>query len=226
MAGLFDTLFGGRKRGSGGGLLAAALAHYPPNVPAHVGPAKRLDAAMADANLARFMDVREERLAALRSILEDHGLDIGPILDPGSDPAPAYAALSTWLAQALPPREAMPGGSGVNAPIDAYIASERRDHDILFSFVADLALLEGEGIVRRRAEWRWDLDRDPNDAGTYPYRRVVVWRDRQGQRPALALDLEHEALQIVYGMRSRGPRVGHPLGRTLAGVVAGGFDQI
>lgn len=225
MTGLFDTLFG-RRGGAGDGPLAAALAHYPPNVPAHVGPAKRLTAEMAEENLRRFLATREERLSALTAVLNDHDVDVSPILDPAADPAPVLEVLSAWLSQALPPRPAMPGGAAVNAPIDAFVASERRGGDILFSFVADLALLEGEGIVRRRTEWRWDLDRLPGDAGTYPYRRVVLWRDKQGARPALALDLEHETLETIYAMRGRAPQVGHPLGRTLTGVVAGGFDHI
>ena len=222
MAGLFDTLFGGRKRA---GPLAAALAHYPPNAPAHPGPIKRLTLAQVEENLRRVLDERNERLAALGSMLGDHGIDVAPVLDPAADPAPAYAALSSWLADALPPRAAMPGGGGTNAPIDGYVASERRGDDILFSLVADLALLEGEGIVRRRAAWRWDLDRDPTDAGTYPYHRVVVWRDAMDARPAIALDLEHETLQTLYATRSAfGQAARRPLGRTLLGVLAGGFD--
>ncbi|SOB86461.1 hypothetical protein SAMN06297144_1566 [Sphingomonas guangdongensis] len=224
MAGLFDTLFGRRRAGDGP--LAAALAHYPPNLPAHVGPAKRLTPAMAAENLQRFLATRDERLAALAAVLADHDVDVSPILEPTADPAPAFARLTAWLAEALPPRAWMPGGAAVNAPIDAFVASERRGDDILFSLVADLALLEGEGITRRRDEWRWELDQLPEDAGSYPYRRVVVWRDRQGERPAIALDLEHEVLEVVYALRGRAPTAAPPLGRTLSGIVAGGFDHI
>jgi hypothetical protein len=223
MLGVFERLLGRRRQGDAG-LLAAALAYYPPNTPAHVGPAKRLTIERAEENLQRFLATREERLTVLGSVLGQHGLDIAAILDPDADARPAYDALSDWLADALPRREAMPGSSRINAPIDDYTASARAGDDILFSFIADLALLEGEGIARRQAEWRWDFGRDPADAGTYAFRRVVMRRAEREPRPSIVLDLEHETLETVYAMRASDRPTNPPLGRSLAGIAAGGFD--
>lgn len=219
-------MFGLFSRRASDGLLAAALRHYPPAVPAHVGPASRLTPAQAEENLEGFLRSRPERLAALTTLAGDHGVDVGPALEPSADPAPTFAALTAWLASILPARRDMPDGERVNAPIDAFMASDRRGDAILFSLVADLALLEGEAIVRRRPEWRWTLNRDPADAGAYDYRRVVLARDRAGGGE-LVLDLEVEALQTVYALRAPGPaHAGQPLGRTLAGVLAGGMDAV
>lgn len=225
---LFGNLFGGGGSGKRGetNLLTAALAHYPPNTPPHPGPVKKLSLAEAEANLAHFIANRDERLTILLTMLGDNGIDMAPVLDAAADPAPAYRALSAWLADNLPTRDALPGESKTNAPIDHYVASERRGDDIFYSFVADLALLEGEGVIRRDPAWCWDLDRDPTDAGTYAYRRVALARGKQGERLSLALDLEHETLELLYAMRAPGHSAGHPLGRTLAGVVEGRFDSI
>ncbi|PAX07911.1 hypothetical protein [Sphingomonas lenta] len=223
MTNFLRGLFGGGRKGTAGPL-AAALDHYPPNTPPHPGPVAKLTEAEAEANLRWFLGSRDDRLAALGAVLTDHGMDVAPVLDPAADPVPTYRMLTAWLREALPPRDLLPDGSKNNAPVDAFIRSERRGDEIFFSFVADLALLEGEGVVRRSPGWRWDLARAPADAGTYGFRRVALVRDGGAGRLPLAIDLELETLELLYAMRRSTPDAGQPLGRTLGGVVAGTFD--
>lgn len=227
MAGFFKSLFGANAPSGGTvGLLDSILSQYPANTPPHPGPAKRVSAEQAEENLAHFMATRDQRLRVLAAVMGDCGFDIAPILDPSGDPAPVYGALTDWLRSVLPPRDRLPGTNTINAPTADYIASDRSDGDILYSFVADLALLEGEAIIRRRPEWGWDIAGEPEDAGADEFRRVALIRPANPPHLRIAIDLELGVLSLIYTLARPDKGAGYVLGDVLGGVIAGRFDTM
>lgn len=233
MTGLLDKLFG-RARGDapvpdavGSAMqraFIATLAHYPPRELPHVGLASALSDAQVDENHAWFLRTRDERVAGLVSLLAEVDVDAAPLLDANADPAPAIAAVRTWLERSLPARAQLPAGDGPNAPERDYLTQAHRGPRIFYAFVADLATLYGEAIVRRRPDFSWGVDRFRDSVGMAHHRRTAVLRPPTGGWGATVLDLELDTLARLYALRGGGPGVQPAVGNVVNEVVAGALD--
>lgn len=233
MTGFLDKLFG-RARGEAAPPAAAASAmqraflaaldYYPPRELPHPGLPGALSDPQVDENHAWFLRTRDERLAGLLGLLLDAGVDAAPLLDAAADPAPAIAALRSWLDSSLPARTQLPGGKGPNAPERDYLAHAHRGPRIFYAFVADLAALYGEAIVRRRPDFSWGVDRFRDSVGMAHHRRTAVLRPPTGGWGSTVLDLELDTLARLYAMRGGGPGVQPVIGGLVIDVLGGALD--
>lgn len=230
MTGFFDKLLG-RARVAGAApptpaqaAFQTALAFYPPRELPHVGLPSALTDPQVDDNHAWFMRTRDDRIAGLLTLLADAGVDAAPLLDPAVDPAPAVAAVRTWLEASLPARAQLPAGASPNAPEADYLGHPHIGARIFYAFVADLATLYGEAIVRRRPEFAWGVDRFRDTVGMAHHRRTALLRPPTGGWSATVLDLELDTLARLYAMRGGGPGVQPAVGALVCEVAAGALD--
>ncbi|MDT7836063.1 hypothetical protein [Aquabacterium sp. OR-4] len=192
MASWFSRLLKPSEPAAASSLLARQLASYPPCPAAHPGPASRWTAAQAADNFGRFMQQREQRLAALQGLLAGHGIQFEAVLDHG-DTGPLLAALHQWALACWP------GVRGTARPDrQAWLASSRSGPQIMHALLLDLAILLGELIVRRRSGIRWGVDNSDSsrDDDMPTWQRVVLLVDRQAlAREPQVLDVE----AVVFG---------------------------
>lgn len=176
------------------------LAGYPVYDAPHVGYGKHLTEAQARANLDYFLRVKPERLASFCAWLLEHG---GPDATPALNaPREALLPKALTLTDELQvwAKRVWPGLLDQRlAPRQVWERSHRRDGEIVFSLVFDVAILLGELICRGNPDWRWDVDLDEenlNDDMTSA-RRVVLLADPVGEMPyPFVIDIE----EIVVGI--------------------------
>jgi hypothetical protein len=200
-----DVVHGPEKKPRYPEVLKERLLRYPPNRPVHRGPPDLLSDAEIEDNLRAFLEARTERLAAIFALFGEFGLDLKPLLEPDIDPVPLLQSFDRWLDDYLPARDDMPPSIPNGAPRRAYFASARDGDDIVFSFVADTALLIGETLRARWPKWRWALDLDPENGPPETmdhYRRIVLLKPAD-HRPVILYDLELHVLGSFYQRRSR-----------------------
>lgn len=231
MAGFWDKLRGRGADTDGGTDPAAALrrlfADYPPHPPAHPGAPETLSAAQQDANLAAFLASRPARLAIVGDFLRARGVDPAPMLDPAADGTAAAASVDGWLDRTLPKRPFSPvsGDDSPNPPQAALRASDRTGADIYYSFLADLALLEGESIRLRDPRFDWAINRLPDFADMASFGRICLTKPGGPDWDATVLDLEDHMLAICHPkMAPRGNLSGHRFGELLDGAATRAFD--
>jgi hypothetical protein len=221
---ILKSLFGGKAPSPATSPLMAALQNYPPNSPPFPGLRKSLKPAQLDANLDHLITSCDIRISHLRALLMKFGVDAGPLLDPVQSPQSASDAINVWLVKSLPGRTAMPPSDGPNAPYTLFQNSDRSGAEILFTLVADLALLEGEAIRRRDPRFFWAINRERVLAGKETAKRPCLMRaPTPFWRIPLDFDLEQGMLAIVYQMRD-GTGTHHQFGEQLAGVLRGAVD--
>lgn len=184
MAGRLKTILGPREREA---TLAARLRQYPPFVLPHPGSGDELSDDQARGNLANWLQQREQRLATITRLLhDDAGLDTAPALAaPRQHAAALCRALQQWATQAWPALPPHP------RPAYSHWLHSRRDGDgLVYSMLADLALLLGELVCRGNPVWRWGVDLDPQNVadGLLTARRIVLLADVGGHR--FVLDVE------------------------------------
>lgn len=192
MATWLSRLFASSHVAPAGGLLARQLADYPPYRAPHPGPASAWSASQAADNLVHFMQQREQRLAALHTLLAAHGIDFAPVLNRG-DCGPLLAALHQWTLNTWP---------GLRGPArperQAWLASSRCGPQIVHALLLDLAILLGELVLRRRPTVHWGIDDSDSsrDDDMSSWQRVVLLVDRQAlAREPMVLDVE----ALVFG---------------------------
>jgi hypothetical protein len=218
------SLFGGNASVPHENPLLAALRSYPPNSPPFPGLRKQLQPSELDANLDHLVASCDVRLSYLSQLLSQFNVYIAPLLDPAQSPAGAVEALNAWLVQALPARDAMPPADGPNAPYALFQQSDRAGDHILFSFVADLALLEGEALRRRDNRFFWAINRERSLSGKETAKRPCLMRaPTDTWRVPLDFDLEQGMLGIIYQMRD-GTGTHHQFGEHLLAVLRGAVD--
>ena len=220
MAGLL-SLLSGRASGSAGSgrRVMSLLDDYLPNTPPHRKPTADLSDRQCEENLNFLIENSHIRLRLLDDFLKEFNLDIAPAIDPSSDPLPAFQAVDRWIRSEFPvPREPRP-------PRQRFLTSDRAGRDILFSLIADLGLLEGEAVVRRRDDFNWALDLDPANSDMWTYRRPCIVRPRMEQWASTEFDMEIITLQTAYRIGEPGAEV-HPFGETAIETIAGGHDPV
>ena len=181
------------RRVTGGrpsGRLAALLATYPPYAIPHPGLGRALSLAQADANLAYLVTHREERLAAIGTLLSECGVDMTGAYGPG-DPGPFLDRVWDWIKAEWP---------AIHDPVlarrDKWLNSRRTGKEIVYSLVMDVAILSGEVVLSRRPDFGWALDLDPqnegDEDGMVSQRRPCVIRPADDVVPAILYDPEDQ----------------------------------
>jgi hypothetical protein len=187
MSDWLSNWFGKRRSASP---LARRLREYPPYGAPHVGRGTLLSEAQARANLAYFQQVLSQRLHIVSGLLrEEAGIEVDAALAAPKQQAAALADdLHRWAGSAWPPL-----AQGRPTTLDSWLGSRRDGEDIVFSMLLDVTILLGELVRRGNADWRWDLDLDPDNlADEMPSaRRVVLLADPVGEMPRpFVLDVE------------------------------------
>jgi hypothetical protein len=218
----FRNLFGSSPPPNGQAFLAA-IEHYPANPMPFPDSRKTLKDTELDANLDHILSTRVERLTIVAQFMTQFEVDVAPLLDPNENPLPAAQAVDDWLTTALPDRSALPGNDPANAPRDLFLFSDRSGPDILFSLIADLALLEGEAVRLRSDAFRWAIDRDPGNRRLSHYKRPCLFKAGQPDWASTALDLELIMLSIIYERRGQSGIL-HHFGDSIADFLRGAFD--
>jgi len=201
--------------------LSALLAGYPPYAVPHAGPARELTLAQCRANLAYLLDQREQRLTALAALLGAFGVDLGAGLG-AADPAALLDALEQWARAEWPSIRI----AGIGDP-ERWQRSDKAGADIALSMLMDVAIVLGEIVVRRRADFAWQLDLDPANKRMQSYRRVVVMKpaDPAASWAATVLDFERECIDS-FDQLGRGGLRDRALGTTALAAIAGGYDPV
>ncbi len=214
------SLFSGMAPGSAqsGRRLMALLADYPPSTPPHLNSTAKLSDAQCEDNLDFLVATRHTRLKALGDLLADFSLDVVPVIDPSEDPLPTFNALDRWIRSEFPVPRKPP-------PRQRFLESDRAGSEILFSLISDLGLLEGEAIIRRREDFAWALDLDPDNSDMPSYRRPCVVRPRMEHWASTVFDTQVTALQTAFHIGLPGAEI-HPFGETATDTIAGGHDPV
>jgi hypothetical protein len=211
--------FGGKRRV--GGALAELLRAYPPYLAPHPGAGVALTEAQAQANFAYFEQQRPQRLGQVAALLQAAaGIDCAPALADPARHGPALAdAVHRWAGSDWPTLQpAQPGG------LQRWLGSARRDGDIVFSMLLDVAILLGEVVQRGQPAWRWGLDLDPqNLADDMPSaRRIVLLADPVGAAASpFVLDVEDVVVHRFLHGQEPSQRLLNPLRRMVEQGLAG-----
>jgi hypothetical protein len=200
------------------------FADYPANPPRHAGPPEALTLAQQDDNLAAFLADRDTRLTVIQTFFAARGIGAAPLLDASMDGGAAAAAIDAWLNEMLPRRPFSPvsGDPQPNPDERAFRLRGRTGADRYYSFVDDLASLEGEAIRRRDPRFSWAVNRLPELDGDG---RICLIKAGQAGWAPLALDIAAHLLAICHAkMAPGGDATGHHFGELLAAARAGSFD--
>jgi hypothetical protein len=139
--------------GSAAGSTRDLLAGYPRYEPPHPGRVERLTDVQAVQNLDDLLAHRLARVGEVSRRLEPVlGLEVGAVLD-GAPYEPLLAALLTWSVQTWPDWQ----GRSTLDEHEPFSAPEPVD-----GVLADLALLLGEIVLRRRPETAWTVNLYPS----------------------------------------------------------------
>lgn len=209
--------------------LATQFKDYPPWRPARVGPPDTLSGDDLEENLADFLRRIEERLGVIAAFFAERGVDVSPILDASADPREAAQAVDRWLDESLPKRPFSPveGDSTPNPDWRRFQASDRAGEDISFSFIADLGLLEGEGIARRDERFTWRVNREPDFRDATSFHRICLMKPGHLTWAPTVLEMDTHLLSVCHAkMAPRGNISGHTFGELLAAARRGGFDPL
>lgn len=195
MASWWSGLIGGRAK-----LPPMSLDGYPPYDAPHPGRALMLTPEQARENFDHFLAERQERLNALGSLLASFGLDLGKGLE-ASDPEPFLKSLQDWTVATWP---------GLYDPslakLEVWWNTRRRGREIVYSMLLDVGIALGEMVVRRRPDYAWTLDLDPDNKRDEmdSYQRPVV---RLTDDPAIPSPIDFDFEDIARGHYSWGERI-------------------
>lgn len=150
--------------------LAALLADYPAWAPPHVGSNGAapipgwpvLDLEQARENLGAYREAMPARLVLLGDLLSQFGIDLRMAYD---QPEAFVERLHATLLQELPPLYRAELGTTAAREV-----SSRAGADIVLSFMADLAMLEVDVLLRAKPGCFLGLDLNPQD------REMLYWR--------------------------------------------------
>jgi len=202
---------------SDSGRLSLLLADYPPYAVPHPGRARDLSLEQCRENLAYLLDHREQRLSALADLVGAFGIDARAGLA-APDPAPLLDALEQWARAEWPAIRI----ESIGDP-ERWLRSDKAGADIALSMLMDVAIVLGEIVVRRRADFSWQLDVDPANKRMASYRRVVMMKPAQPSWPATVLDLERGCIES-FDQIGRGGIRDRTLGFSVLAAISGGYD--
>jgi hypothetical protein len=159
------------KRRSGTGRLNALLAGYPAWTPPHLAHVLKLPGdnapvltpAQARENFEAYRNAVPARIAALRPVLSSLGCD----LDKAYCDATTFVRLLHPALLAELPMLYRPE----LARREAWELAPRCGEAIVLSFMADLAMLAGDVLIRAKPGAFWGLDLDPRDRNKFARNR-------------------------------------------------------
>ncbi|SLH88438.1 Uncharacterised protein [Mycobacteroides abscessus subsp. massiliense] len=208
-----------RAGDSSSGKLPQLLADYPPYETPFPGDPRKLSLAQCEENLHYLLDQRAARLKIAADLLRrfDIDLDAGLV---APKPDALLASLDAW-AHAEWPAAYTPAFS---ASPKLWLPRHKAGEHIVLAMLMDIAIVLGQVVINKRADYGWRLDDaiENRDMGTY--RRVVATKARDDPRwTATALDFETEC---IYYFDSIGRNVpgDPPIGTTALAAVTGRYD--
>jgi hypothetical protein len=220
------SIFGGKsensKQPSNG--LSQKLAQYQANMPPFPGHRRTLTAQKLDSNLTHLVATCDTRLGLLSNLLSGFGIDITPMLDPAQDPHPTATAIDDWLTAHAADLAKLPRSAAGTCPADEFQNSDRSGDVILYSLIADLALLEGEAIRRRDDRFYWAINRDVKLRSLTTAKRPCLMRPIQPNWVVpMAIDFEMAILGICHERRNDMGML-HTFGEQMTDVLRGAYD--
>ena len=211
--------------------LVRLLAGYPANRPHHPGDMAMLTEAERDDNLAQLLRERDDRLGVVGAFLRRQGVDPAPMLDPLGDGVAAARRVDRWLDAVLPRRTPtlVGGDPQPNPDWVAFRRSDRASSDLLYSLLADLALLEGEAMRRRDDRFSWVVNRRKAFRDMASFGRICLTKAGARGWEATVIDVPEHLLAICHAKARPGHDAhrgghGHFYGELLDRAVRRGFD--
>ncbi len=199
------------------------LANYPPNTPPFQGLRRAFTPAQLDANLAHLVETIEQRLIHVTQFLAQFGIDAAPLLNASQDPIPTANAIDSWLTIQSQSLDILPRSTSGVCPVEEFQNSDRSGNAVIYSFVADLALLEGEAIQRRDTRFYWAINREVKLRSQETAKRPCLIRPIQPDwAMPVAIDLEMGMLSIIHERRSD-TGVLHRFGEQLISILGGAY---
>jgi hypothetical protein len=220
------SIFGGRSEDAAQPArgLGQKLAQYPANTPPFRGHSRALTAQQLDSNLAHLVATCDERLGLLSNLLGGFDIDITPMLNPAEDPHATAAAIDDWLTAHAADLANLPRSASGTCPVEDFQDSDRSGGMILYSLIADLAVLEGEAIRRRDDRFFWGINREPKLRSLQSAKRPCLMRPIQPNWAyPLAIDFEMAMLDICHERRSD-MGILHTFGDQMTGILRGAYD--
>ena len=162
------------KRKPAGLRLADVIGDYPPYTEPFPRPFGKLKLGEAEANFAHLVQVKDERLGRFGALLSRFGLDLHEGLTT-QNPEAFLTGLVRWTADQWPDLRTPELEQQASWSYGGARASPA------LGLVMDTGLLLGEMIVRRRPDFAWALNLDPDDRVMGDYRRPCVIRPAEGE---------------------------------------------
>jgi hypothetical protein len=224
---VFRSIFGGgptpqpeRKSNP----LMQTLSSYPPNTPPYQGLREDLTPKQLDTNLAYLVETTPQRLGYVTALLASFEIDVTPLLDASKDPTAAAQTIDAWLTKQANNFDILPKSAMGICPVEEFQTSDRSADAIIFSLVADLALLEGEAIRCRDNRYNWAINREAKLRSNETAKRPCLMRPIQPDwAMPVALDMEMSVLFIMHERRGD-MGVLHKFGEQLTAIINGAYS--
>jgi hypothetical protein len=167
-------MFGWGRKSAPAGRLEGLLAEYPPCPPVHVGANIRMSGETAPVlsaeqlreNFEAYRDAVPDRLATLRPLLAALDVDMDAAY---TDPLAFVRGLHPMLLAELPRLYRPELGKHADWEV-----SDRSGGAIVLTFLADLAMLEADVLIRAKPGAFLGQDLDPGDRTMFSYRRPCL----------------------------------------------------
>ena len=184
----------------------------------------RFEVMHGQANLAHLVESCDARLNHVCTLLAHFDVDASPLIDPAQNPSDAACAVDHWITEQADSFEILPRSAAGVCPVEEFQNSDRSNDEIVFSLVADLALLEGEAIRRRDDRYYWAINREAKLRSIETAKRPCLMRPIQPDwTMPIALDLEMATLAIVHERRSN-MGVLHKFGDQMIAILNGAYS--
>lgn len=198
------------------GRLPRLLMDYPPYMTPFPGDPHTLSDVQCLENLRHLLDARETRLEIATELLAKFDVDLrGGLV--AEDPYDFLDSLDRWARTEWP----MSWTPKFPADWSAWVSARKEGEQIALAMLMDVAILLGEIVVRKRHDYAWRVDLNPQNCSSGSYRRVAVAKESEGFTP---LDFEQICIS-EFDSIGRGMSIpGHSLGSIVLGALEGGYD--
>lgn len=204
------------------------LARYPLwQFPFFEEPAK-ISRAERGAAFEAMLAARDERITALKAAAPTIASAVDALLDSSADPVPPMHTLERWWEKSLANLNLITGTG--KSPLMRWLSEQLRTETVLRSaasvgnkdwyksddrevagfrsLIGDLAVVLGEALARRRADFAWAIDDDEEDAKLkLPQAgRVVVMKAREGDMAPICFEFYWSLLrsyEMLFGFRTK-----------------------
>jgi len=181
-----------------------------------LGDPRDLSDVQSEANLRYFLEQREVRLQIVGELLEKFGLDLQAGLS-AEDPYDFLRSLDTWAHTEWPASWT----PTFPASWSAWVSELKGGRQVALAMLMDVAILLGEIVVRKRHDYAWRVDLNPQNCSSGSYRRVAVAKESEGFTP---LDFEQICISEFDAIGRGMSLPGHSLGSIVLGALEGGYD--